>query len=716
MSLVKVWKPFVELQHFVLKFAIAATIQPVDSQSSPVGDPEAVAPTQASTTTTATVEPEIGDAKYKSDVHEENTNLRAEKRSYQRRKRTERVPKDPEEVPVAEVGPNVGFDETEPVDKNIKGKVVGDEHVYCSSDAYSIETDSDNETRRESRRIVFDKTAEKVMWQLGMVFESVNDFRDAVTKYSLQKGVQLEKFTNDSKKVRVRCREGCPWLLYASLNRGTNNFVIKTYNPTHRYVKTTRNYMCNAKFLYMHYKDRISEQPNIRIFKFQQLIRNELGIHVGKTITRRSRQKILQELMGDHVKEFGRIFYYRDELLKTNPGSTCVVKVDDSEGNSKLVFQSFYTCFDACRKAFLGGCRKCIGLDGCFLKNVTKGQFLVDVAKDANNQMLPIAWSIVEYENKNTWAWFLKLLIEDLGLGDGRDYTLISYMQKGLTSTTKHLLPEVEHRMCARHILANWAKDFRGLERRNQFQKCARSTFEAELTANLAHMALLDGSYVHTVDMRSRTCSCKSWMLKGIPCPHVIAFILYKNWEPIDYVDDCYSKDFVVAGPSNEAGTSRAISKPRGRPRKTHITTTEAPATDGEPPRPKGRHVNPDAPPPRPRGRLRKTTNNEAPATSTIGKVPTKRSRIVGMGVFIAKNGLPTYNSGLSSNRILHTSSGQPISSVDVTGDLGFKPRTGVRWKGKKTMTSNQLEVMRDEMRVNKRQKKASSQSKEQWK
>jgi len=225
---------------------------------------------------------------------------------------------------------------------------------------------------------------------------------------------------------------------------------------------------------------------------------------------------------------------------------------------------------------------------------------------------------------------------------------------QGLTSTVKHLLPEVEHRMCARHILANWAKDYRGLERRNQFWKCARSTFEAELKANLAHMALLgkkeivpdllhydvktwckmyfrtdvkcdsidnnmtesfnawilaprhktiitmleeirvkvmnrlgqfhkfpetwltnispmalrvlekniaksmkchiefdgergfeisDGSYVHTVDMRSRTCSCKSWMLKGIPCPHVIAAILYKNWEPIDYVDDCYSKE-----------------------------------------------------------------------------------------------------------------------------------------------------------------------------
>uniref|UniRef100_M1BK05 SWIM-type domain-containing protein n=1 Tax=Solanum tuberosum TaxID=4113 RepID=M1BK05_SOLTU len=56
-------------------------------------------------------------------------------------------------------------------------------------------------------------------------------------------------------------------------------------------------------------------------------------------------------------------------------------------------------------------------------------------------------------------------------------------------------------------------------------------------------LKISDVSYVHTVDMSSRTCSCKSWMLKEIPCPHAIAAILYKNWEPIDYVDDCYSKE-----------------------------------------------------------------------------------------------------------------------------------------------------------------------------
>ena len=160
------------------------------------------------------------------------------------------------------------------------------------------------------------------------------------------------------------------------------------------------------------------------------MIREELNIHVGKTTARRARAKVLQEIMGDHVLEFGRIFDYRDEMLRTNPGSTCVVKVDDSGESGRLVFESFYICFDALKKCFLGGCRKCIGLDGCFLKGITKGQLLAAVAKDANNQMLPIAWAIVEYENKNTWTWFLKLLIADLGMGDGSNYTVISDMQK----------------------------------------------------------------------------------------------------------------------------------------------------------------------------------------------------------------------------------------------------------------------------------------------
>lgn len=67
--------------------------------------------------------------------------------------------------------------------------------------------------------------------------------------------------------------------------------------------------MCDVKFLAKYYNDRIVEQPNIRIFKFQHMTRKELKIHVGKITSRRARGKILKGVMGYHVSEFGRIFY-----------------------------------------------------------------------------------------------------------------------------------------------------------------------------------------------------------------------------------------------------------------------------------------------------------------------------------------------------------------------------------------------------------------------
>ena len=111
------------------------------------------------------------------------------------------------------------------------------------------------------------------------------------------------------------------------MDKKTNNFVIKTYMSVHSCQKATRNYLCNSRFIATVFKKKVIEQPNIRVFKLQELIRKKCNVHVGKTTTRKARAKILNELMGDHVKEFGRILDYKDVLLRTNPGSTCVVKL-----------------------------------------------------------------------------------------------------------------------------------------------------------------------------------------------------------------------------------------------------------------------------------------------------------------------------------------------------------------------------------------------------
>lgn len=59
-----------------------------------------------------------------------------------------------------------------------------------------------------------------------------------------------------------------------------------------------------------------------------------------------------------------------------------------------------------------------------------KGELLIAVGGDANNQMFPVTWGVVQVENKRAWGWFLEHLIKDLEMEDGRGWTLISGQQK----------------------------------------------------------------------------------------------------------------------------------------------------------------------------------------------------------------------------------------------------------------------------------------------
>jgi hypothetical protein len=138
---------------------------------------------------------------------------------------------------------------------------------------------------------------------------------------------------------------------------------------------------------------------------------------------------------GSFSEQFTRICDYFHELLRSNPGSTVQLEVETVDGaeendQSKHIFQRLHICYKGCKESFKR-CRPIIGLDGCFLKGPYGRQLLVAIGRDPNEQMLPIAMTVVEGENKNSWTWFLDLLISDLGGPNvAKAYTYISDQQK----------------------------------------------------------------------------------------------------------------------------------------------------------------------------------------------------------------------------------------------------------------------------------------------
>ncbi|KAH0655302.1 hypothetical protein KY285_030184 [Solanum tuberosum] len=302
-----------------------------------------------------------GENEYGSDVHEEGPRS--------------------EGVDLGKKGVDLGYDEyLSKKQTTFEGKIAGDEPYFDSDKAVSFEIDTDEDVneedeveqpirrqrkariaKRNKKKVVFDPTCQLIVWETGLAFESVKQFREAITRYAVQEHVELDKYVNDATRVRVKCTAGCLWLLFGSIDSRTRDFVVKNYNPVHKCNGTTKNKLVNSKYLSERYKDRIISEPGIRVFQFQILVKKELNVYVGRTVARKARNIVLKQIMGDHVEEFKRILDYRDELLNTNPGSTCVVRLSEEtfEGGRKM-FQSFYICFDALKKAFKAGARRCI--------------------------------------------------------------------------------------------------------------------------------------------------------------------------------------------------------------------------------------------------------------------------------------------------------------------------------------------------------------------
>lgn len=71
-----------------------------------------------------------------------------------------------------------------------------------------------------------------------------------------------------------------------------------------------------------------------------------------------------------------------------------------------------------------------IGVDGCHLKNKYGGIFLAAIATDPNDQYLPLAFAVVESENKECWTWFMTLFLNDVDHDRSQKWDFISDQQK----------------------------------------------------------------------------------------------------------------------------------------------------------------------------------------------------------------------------------------------------------------------------------------------
>jgi hypothetical protein len=86
-----------------------------------------------------------------------------------------------------------------------------------------------------------------------------------------------------------------------------------------------------------------------------------------------------------------------------------------------------------------------------------KDTLMVVVGMTAENQLLPLPFTLVEGENNESWSWFLGLVRKEV-LGLGRSICMISDSHRGLLNGAKEHLegyPPLIHMWCSHHFATN---------------------------------------------------------------------------------------------------------------------------------------------------------------------------------------------------------------------------------------------------------------------
>ncbi|XP_078179604.1 uncharacterized protein LOC144573725 [Carex rostrata] len=192
----------------------------------------------------------------------------------------------------------------------------------------------------------------------------------------------------------------------------------------------------------------------------------------------RGRELAIARQFGSWEGSYALIVPLLEEIKRKNPGTLFdVTSYPTGEPGPYRYFNRAAWAFGPCIEAFQH-LRPVITVDACFLAGRYKGKMLIATGYDAENQLLPLAFSLVDTENFEDCAWFMQWLRRNVIRS--RFVCVITDRGKGIKKVfrqddlgwNEEDEDECVHRLCATHIAENMKKNHCNEEAIKYFRIC----------------------------------------------------------------------------------------------------------------------------------------------------------------------------------------------------------------------------------------------------
>ncbi|KAK8982963.1 hypothetical protein V6N11_054948 [Hibiscus sabdariffa] len=173
--------------------------------------------------------------------------------------------------------------------------------------------------------------------------DSEEEFKEALAKYAIAKRFDIIYKRNESERTRAWCKqEGCPFRIYAALDKADGLYKIKTFKETHECSITFKNTRASYKYVGKHFLSKLRVLPKLKLTEMQKLGKEELKVDLSRGTCSRARRWALEEINGRVLYEFTRLFDYAYALRQANPTANIELMVERPTPFETPKFRRFY--------------------------------------------------------------------------------------------------------------------------------------------------------------------------------------------------------------------------------------------------------------------------------------------------------------------------------------------------------------------------------------
>ncbi|XP_078161847.1 uncharacterized protein LOC144557190 [Carex rostrata] len=287
-------------------------------------------------------------------------------------------------------------------------------------------------------------------------------------EFHIRKNIEVFWKESSKTKIVVECKDTrCNWRLYATSSYFGARWTIKTLNTPHTCCAPTNrtdHAQLTAAVIANVIRDDIREDITKSISDLKSIVRAHFkGIVPKYNRLWRGRELAIEQMFGSWKDSYAILSPLLQAITRENPGTKWTVRSEPTAKETERLFKAAAWAYGPCIAA-VPHLRPIISIDACFLSGRYRGRLLIACGYDAENQLLPLAFGLVQEESFENWGWFMRWLRQEV-IGFGRFMCVVSDRHLGIRKVFKDRHggwwedgEECIQTLCTQHVAENLMK------------------------------------------------------------------------------------------------------------------------------------------------------------------------------------------------------------------------------------------------------------------